>query len=65
MPKCIGSHDIDFEMKVQGNDEFNQIMNDFRTQFNILVRDFDSNIIVKQHKFDYFPMGNKILKNKV
>lgn len=62
MPKCIGSHDIDFEMEVKNNEEFNQVMNDFRAQFNILVRDFESNIIVKQHKFDYFPMGNELLK---
>lgn len=63
MPKCIGNHDIDFEMEVKNNEEFNQIVSDFRTQFNILVRDFESNIIVKQHKFDYFPMGDYLIKN--
>ncbi|MBI1936060.1 Lrp/AsnC family transcriptional regulator [Candidatus Woesearchaeota archaeon] len=62
MPKCIGSHDVDFEIEVKNFDEFNQIMADFRTQFNVLVRDFESNTIVKVHKFDYFPMGKELLK---
>ena len=63
MPRCIGNHDIDFEIEVKNNEEFNEIMNTFRKEFGVFVRDFESNIIVKQHKFNYFPMGEELLKS--
>ncbi|MBI2628492.1 Lrp/AsnC family transcriptional regulator [Candidatus Pacearchaeota archaeon] len=63
MPKCIGSHDIDFEMEVKDNKEFNDIIIKFREEFGKQISNLSSNLITEQHKFDYFPMHKYVLFN--
>ncbi len=57
IPRCIGNHDVDFEVEVKNTEELNSLMDEIRKQFNDILRDFEDVIITKQHKFNYFPLG--------
>jgi DNA-binding Lrp family transcriptional regulator len=62
MPRCIGEHDVDIELEVRGNEEYNILLDRLRTEFKDILRDFETVLITKQHKFDYFPMGKELFK---
>lgn len=53
--KCMGRWDIEIEAEVHNDEEFRQILMGFRHQFRDIIRDYETLLIYKEHKINYFP----------
>lgn len=54
--RCTGSWDIELEFLVKNNEEYRKIMLEFRKIFGNEIRDYETALICKEHKINYFPM---------
>ncbi|MFC1801800.1 Lrp/AsnC family transcriptional regulator, partial [Nanoarchaeota archaeon] len=55
--RCAGPWDIELEFEVLNNEEYRKIMMDFRNLFSDIIKDYETLIIYKEHKINYFPMN--------
>lgn len=55
--RCAGPWDIEMEFEVEGNERYREIMLDFRKNFGDSVMDYETVLVYKEHKINYFPMG--------
>jgi Lrp/AsnC family transcriptional regulator, leucine-responsive regulatory protein len=53
--KSIGQHDIQFEIRLKTSDELNQILMDIRSILKHELKSHELTIILKEHKYTYFP----------
>ncbi|NOR85918.1 winged helix-turn-helix transcriptional regulator [archaeon] len=53
--KCVGSHDIMFEIRLKTSDEFNMVIMDIRTILKNDLKSHELTIILKEYKYTYFP----------
>jgi len=53
---CTGRWDIELEFEVKNNKEYRDIMQKFRNIFSDIIRDYETLVIYKEHKINYFPM---------
>ncbi|MFH1448477.1 MAG: Lrp/AsnC family transcriptional regulator [Candidatus Micrarchaeota archaeon] len=60
--ELMGEWDIEVEAEVQNEEEFRDIMIDFRSQFGEYIRDYEILHVYQEHKMNYFPMANELLK---
>ena len=54
--KLIGSWDLEIEFETENEDELYKILNDLRTKFSGIIRDYDIIRITKTFKLNYFPV---------
>ena len=53
--KLLGSWDIELEFEVKDEEQFQQILLEVRNKFSDVIRDYDTLLIYKEIKLDYFP----------
>ena len=53
--KCIGQHDILFEIRLKTSDELNQVLMDIRSILKNDLKSHELSIILKEYKYTYFP----------
>ena len=53
--KCIGQHDITFEIRLKTSDELNQILMNIRSILKNDLKSHELSIILKEYKYTYFP----------
>ncbi len=53
--KCIGLHDIQFEIRLKTSDELNQVLMDIRSILKNDLKSHELSIILKEYKYTYFP----------
>lgn len=53
--KCIGQHDIQFEIRVKTGDELNQVLMHIRSILKNDLKSHKLSIILKEYKYTYFP----------
>ncbi len=53
--KCIGTHDIMFEIRLKTSDEFNRVIMDIRSILKNDLKSHELTIILKEYKYTYFP----------
>lgn len=58
--RCAGPWDIEIELEVKNNEEYRNIMLDFRKQFSDIIKDYETALIYKEHKINYFPMETEL-----
>jgi len=51
----IGQHDVLFEIRLQTSDELNQVLMDIRSILKNELKSHELSIILKEHKYSYFP----------
>ena len=61
--KSIGQHDIQFEIRLKTSDELNQVLMDIRSILKHELKSHELSIILKEHKYSYFP--DCLLRNKL
>lgn len=54
--KCIGDHEVDLEIEVEEESDFDLLLNVLKTNFHDLIRDYEILSISKEHKFNYFDL---------
>jgi DNA-binding Lrp family transcriptional regulator len=63
--QCFGQWDIEVEVNVKSNAEFRNIWVDLRNKFSENMLDFETLLVYKEHKLNYFPFEvEKIIKEK-
>ncbi|MFH0817753.1 MAG: Lrp/AsnC family transcriptional regulator [Candidatus Micrarchaeota archaeon] len=60
--EIMGEWDIELEAEVKNEEEFREIMLNFRSQFGQYIRDYEVLHVYKEHKMNYFPMAKEMLK---
>ncbi|VVB61153.1 putative HTH-type transcriptional regulator [uncultured archaeon] len=53
--KCIGRHDVLFEIRLKTSDEFNHVLMDIRVILKNCFKSYELSIILKEYKYTYFP----------
>jgi len=53
--KCMGQHDIMFEIRLKTSDEFNHVLMAIRSILKNYLKAHELSIILKEHKYTYFP----------
>ena len=53
--KCIGKHDILFEVRLKTSDELNRVLMEIRSILKDDLKSHDLSIILKEYKYTYFP----------
>jgi len=53
--KGIGSWNIELQIDARDNQEFHKIFRDFKNQFNEVIKDHETLLMIKEHKLNYFP----------
>ncbi len=53
--KCVGQHDIMFEIRLKTSDEFNIVIMDIRSILKNDLKSHELTIILKEYKYTYFP----------
>ena len=53
--KCVGSHDLLFEIRLKTSDEFNRVIMDIRSILKNDLKSHELTIILKEYKYTYFP----------
>ncbi|MFH1432710.1 MAG: Lrp/AsnC family transcriptional regulator [archaeon] len=53
--KCIGQHDIMFEIRLKTSDELNKVLMDIRSILKNDLKSHELSIILKEYKYTYFP----------
>ncbi len=53
--KLLGSWDIELEFEVNDEEELHRILLELRNKFSGIIRDYDTLLIYKEHKLNYFP----------
>ena len=53
--RTIGGRDFEIELQAQSFDQFEQIMNEIRTRFGEMIRDYEWVIAREEKKMNYFP----------
>lgn len=53
--KLLGSWDVELEFEVRNEEELHKILLDIRNEFSDIIRDYDTLLIYKEHKLNYFP----------
>ncbi len=56
--KLLGSWDIELEFEVKNEERLHKILLKIRNEFSDVIRDYDTLLIYKEHKLDYFPFKN-------
>jgi DNA-binding Lrp family transcriptional regulator len=51
----IGSWNIELQIDARNNQEFHKIFRDFKNQFNEVIRDHETLIMINEYKLNYFP----------
>ncbi|MFH1587542.1 MAG: Lrp/AsnC family transcriptional regulator [Candidatus Diapherotrites archaeon] len=54
--KCIGDHEIDLEIEVEKESDFDSLLNGLKKNFNDIIRDYEILSISGEHKFNYFDL---------
>ncbi len=60
--KHIGKYRITFECEVEHELHFHELLSQIRDRFNDILIDFDFFPIFYDHKINYFPLGEQIIK---
>jgi Lrp/AsnC family leucine-responsive transcriptional regulator len=53
--KLLGNWDIELEFETKSEEQLHQILLEIRNKFSDTVRDYDTLLIYKEHKLNYFP----------
>ena len=53
--KCMGRHDIMFEIRLKTSDEFNKVLMEMRGILKNDLKSHELSIILKEYKYTYFP----------
>lgn len=53
--KLLGSWDVELEFEVRNEEELHKVLLDIRNKFSDIIRDYDTLLIHKEHKLNYFP----------
>ena len=53
--KCMGSHDILFEIRLKTSDQLNKALMDIRSILKNDLKSYELSIILKEYKYTYFP----------
>ena len=51
--KVVGKYDFIISIVAKNMLQFEQIFDEFKTKFNIIIKDFDVLSIIEEHKYDY------------
>lgn len=62
--KHIGKYRITFECEVENERHFHALLSEIRDRFNDILIDFDFFPIFYDHKINYFPLGEQIIRNQ-
>ncbi|MFH1447340.1 MAG: Lrp/AsnC family transcriptional regulator [Candidatus Micrarchaeota archaeon] len=54
--KCIGPWQMELDLEALNNEHYHEIMMEFRNNFSDIIRDYETLYVVKEHKFNYFPL---------
>jgi len=55
--KTIGAWDFEFEMEVESDRQFQEIVMEVKNKFSNIIRDYEMLRIFYDHRFNYFPLG--------
>ena len=61
---CFGEWDFEIETEVGDEADFRKIMSEFMNQFGGVAGDYEVLHVYDQHKMDYFPIADRLLKMK-
>jgi len=53
--KLLGNWDIELEFETKNEEQLHQILLEIRNKFSNVIRDYDTLLIHKEHKLNYFP----------
>jgi|SRR3989338_919766 len=53
--KLIGSWDVELEFEVKDEEQLHEILLEIRNQFSEIIRDYDTLLIRREHKLNYYP----------
>lgn len=53
--KLVGSWDAELEFEVKDQEQLHQILLEIRNTFGDIIRDYETLLVSKEHKLDYFP----------
>jgi len=53
--KLLGNWDIELEFEVEDEEHLHEILLEVRNEFSEVIRDYDTLLINKEHKLNYFP----------
>lgn len=53
--KLLGNWDIELEFETKNEEQLHQILLEIRNKFSDTIRDYDTLLIYKEHKLNYFP----------
>jgi len=60
--ECFGEWDVELEAEVNDEAEFRDIMARFRNRFAELTQNYELLHVYKEHKLNYFPMADELLR---
>jgi len=60
--KSVGTHDIQFEIRLKTTDKLNQVLMDIRTILKDALQSHELSIILKEYKYNYFPTCLSIIQ---
>ncbi len=53
--KLLGNWDIEMEFEVENEEQLHDILLEIRNQFSEVIKDYDTLLIRKEHKLNYYP----------
>ncbi len=53
--RLLGSWDVELEFEVRDEEHLHRILMDVRNRFSDIIRDYDTLLIYREHKLNYFP----------
>ncbi len=62
--KTLGEWDMEVDIDVKNSFDLHKIIMDLKNSFPTLIRRYESVQIFKEHKYNFFPMGNYLLGSK-
>ena len=61
MVEILGEWQLEIEAEVSNQEEFTNLIRDIKKEFPDIILDYNILQVTKEHKLDYFPMGNEFL----
>lgn len=61
--EVLGEWQLEVEMEVQNQARVTEFLRKLRNNFPEIILDYNILLVTKEHKLNYFPLGEKIMKN--
>ncbi|MBI5391149.1 AsnC family transcriptional regulator [Candidatus Woesearchaeota archaeon] len=59
--EVLGEWQLEIETEVENQEEFTELLRQLRNNFSDMILDYETLQVTKEHKLNYFPMGQEIM----